>query len=150
MGKVKISILGLAKYNNGYFKSEKQSDFLIKMLEENDGHIGFNNYNNYPIFVKWDKKGITEIVEIGNTKKGVVRKLKFQRKIKGVITDSDIKEIKRLNRIIKSTQGEIDSRLKSFELGKYKDEEMLNDIIYGKRKYIDKLLKKIDAIKGLD
>jgi len=111
------SIFGLAKSNNGFFKSEKQGNFLISQMELLEGFIGEANsgYNSCPIFAKWDEKGITKIIKA--TKTGDV--VMFERKVDGALTTLEIKEIKRLERKAKSLQDEISKRQLSFDSGNY-------------------------------
>ena len=68
---IQRTILGLAKHNNGLFKSKKQKNFLINHLSK-DQVFGFANsgYNSCPYQAEWDDMGITEITKI--TKRGPV------------------------------------------------------------------------------
>ena len=111
------SIFGLAKSNNGFFKSEKQAAFLISQMSDLGGLIGHANsgYNSCPIFASWDEKGITKIIK--STKSGDV--LMFERKHQGVLTTIEIKEIKSLERKIKVIEKEIRERQLSFDDGSY-------------------------------
>lgn len=60
---IKRSIFSLAKYNNGKFKSEKQAEFLKKMLRRNEGYLGSTDTfgNSTAFFAYWDDEGITKI-----------------------------------------------------------------------------------------
>lgn len=111
------SIFGLAKSNNGFFKSEKQSKFLIEKLSDFSGCIAHANsgFNSCPIFASWDGKGITKIVK--SAKKGDV--IMFERKQEGILTSLEIKEIKRLERKIKTLENEVKERQDSFDNGSY-------------------------------
>lgn len=111
------SILSLAKSNNGFFKSEKQAQFLSSKINEFDGFIGRadSGYYSCPIFASCDKEGITKIVK--STKNGDV--LMFERAKQGVLTSLEMKEIKRLERKIKSLKKEIAEREDSFNSGRY-------------------------------
>lgn len=111
------SIFGLAKSNNGFFKSEKQAQFLSSKIDEFSGYIGHANsgYNSCPIFASYDEKGITKIIK--ETKNGDV--LMFERKKQGVLTTLEIKEIKRLERKLKALKKEIAEREDSFNSGNY-------------------------------
>ena len=115
--KISQSIFSLAKKNNGFFKSEKQGQYLIAQLSEYDGCIGHadSGYNSCPIFADWDNKGIIKIVK--SSKNGDV--IMFERKIKGTLTSLQIKEIKSYQRRIKALQKEIDDYQKSFDSGDY-------------------------------
>jgi hypothetical protein len=111
------SIFGLAKSNNGFFKSEKQLSFLIGQLERFDGLIGqaSSGYNSCPIFANWDNEGITKIVK--SSKSGDV--VMFERKVDGFLTSLEIKEIKSIERKIKTLEKEISERQVSFDNGTY-------------------------------
>lgn len=111
------SILGLTKSNNGFFKSEKQAQFLISQMESLDGCIGHadSGYNSCPIFASWDGEGITKLVK--STKNGDV--LMFERKTEGVLTALELKQIKSHERKIKALEKEINERQKSFDDGRY-------------------------------
>lgn len=89
------SVFGLAKTNNGFFKSEKQAAFLISQMEKFEGCIGYTSgYNSNPVFAKWDEKGIVEIVRHSRTKKGCTDIIMFQRSVEGFFTELQLKEIK--------------------------------------------------------
>jgi hypothetical protein len=111
------SIFALAKSNNGLFKSEKQSAFLISQLKKTDGCIGHadSGYNSCPIFASWDDKGITKIVKA--SKNGDT--LMFERKQEGVLTVLEIKRIKSLERKLKALKKEIEERQIAFDNGSY-------------------------------
>lgn len=110
------SIFTLTKYNNGFFKSEKQAAFLIDQMEKADGCIGVANsgYNQCPIFAEWDNKGITKVVK--HNKKHTVM---FERKTPGILTEPEKKEIKRLERKAKSINKDIKEFEQSFRDGSY-------------------------------
>ena len=103
------SIFGLAKNNNGFFKSEKQAKFLIQVLEERGGHVGQANsgYNQCSMFATWDEKGILEITKHRSTGKLEVM---FQRKEEGVLTVKEQKQIKSLKKRINDLEKSIERR----------------------------------------
>lgn len=75
---IEISVKGLAKNNNGFFKSEKQRDFLTDFLGKREGFIrSENGHNGYQIFCEWDNLGITKIYHI--TSKLKKTNVKFER-----------------------------------------------------------------------
>lgn len=150
------SIFGLAKSNNGFFKSEKQAAFLISQMSEFSGCIGHANsgYNSCPIFASWDEKGITKIVK--SAKNGDV--IMFERKQKGILTSLEIKEIKRLDRKIKALEKEVKERKKSFDDGNYNSSgdvttyttdmiELFNHFQNQKIQQINKLKEKVCQLK---
>jgi len=58
------SLFSLAKYNNGYFKSDKQRDFLLKMRNDGNAFIGGHNdiYGNSFFYVfHLDDLGVKKI-----------------------------------------------------------------------------------------
>lgn len=98
------SFQNLAKYNNGMFKSEKQSEFLTQYAENRNGCIGHLIANGNPVFVELDNLGILKMYYRSSTKKGYSNFAIFERAVKGELNDMQLKEIKRL-----------ESRLKKFE-----------------------------------
>ena len=59
------TLLNLSKYNNGEWKSEKQKDFLIKILEKN-GNRFFSNtvvYSDIFFIFEYNELGITKITK---------------------------------------------------------------------------------------
>lgn len=148
------SIFGLAKSNNGFFKSEKQAAFLISKMSEFGGCIGHANsvYNSCPIFASWDERGITKIVK--STKNGGV--IMFERKQEGILTSLEIKEIKRLERKIKKLEKEVKERQDSFDDGSwnssgdiitYADIERFNRFQNEKIQRINSLKEKVCQLK---
>jgi len=111
------SVFSLAKSNNGFFKSEKQSAFLIFQMSRFGGCIGHvsSGHNLCPVFANWDEKGITKIVKA--TKKGDV--LMFERKQEGVLTALETKEIKRLEKRLKQIKKEVSENSVIFLSGKW-------------------------------
>ena len=151
------SIMWLAKYNNGLFKSEKQAKFLISKIDRRSGCIGHASSGFYscPIMAHYDDKGITKLVKV--TKNGNV--LTFERKKEGVLTSLEIKEIKWLERRRKSIQKEIEEREIAFNSGNYnrsgdtstytKDEiEMYEYFQAQKRTQVLNIDKKIKSINN--
>ena len=118
---ITASILGLAKNNNGFFKSEKQSFFLISEMEKADGYVGFitSGYNSCPLFATWDEKGIIRIVKHSKTKEGCKAILTFERSVKGVLSELQLKEITYLKRKLKATEKNLKEKQTSFLDGSY-------------------------------
>ena len=59
------TLLGLAKYNNGSFKTEKQKNFLINFLKQN-GNRFFSNevmFSNIYFIFEYDQNGLTKIIK---------------------------------------------------------------------------------------
>lgn len=131
------SIFGLAKYNNGLFKSEKQRDFLISKIKQNGGLIGHSNsgYHSCPIFASYDDKGITKIVKHRSTKKGYKNEIMFTRKdemtLKKEASQAEarqMKEIKHLEEHIREMEEELKEVMKEWEKAKRQyDERGLSD-----------------------
>lgn len=86
MNNILISVYSLANKNNGFFKSEKQAQFLISELVKADCHFiewfefGYTGKEKHSrsVFVSYDDQGITEI----KTKATISGKenIKFKRK----------------------------------------------------------------------
>jgi hypothetical protein len=94
---LRMSVLGLAKNNNGIFKSEKQASFLKLMIDERDGLIGHTEHGR-PYLADYDDKGIIKIT-VGNPPE-----LYWERKEQGILRPDDIKRIKSLQREIKQLE----------------------------------------------
>jgi hypothetical protein len=139
---IKISILSLCKSNNGFFKSEKQANFLIGQLSNCDGYFGRNDsgFNTCPLFAIWDNKGILKIQK--STIKGMVTT--FERKVEGVISTLEAKQIASKNRRIKKLKKQLSERLKAFENGEYSKDEYSISLYW---KFTNRLIKQIESIK---
>ena len=111
------SIFSLAKNNNGFFKSAKQSEFLTNQLIRFDGFIGHadSGYNTCAIFANWDKEGILKIVK--STKNGDV--VMFERKQANQLTVLEVKKIKKLEKSLKALKKEINDNQNIFDSGYY-------------------------------
>jgi chromosome segregation ATPase len=98
------SIYGLAKNNNGYFKSPAQAQFLKGQLDRRDGVVGSGNTygNSHTDFAEYDDKGIIKIerhlATTGNSK------IIFQRKEGTNLTQADEKNIRFYKRKIKELE----------------------------------------------
>jgi len=111
------SVFGLAKNNNGFFKSEKQAAFLISQMNRFGGYFGSvsSGHNSCPVFANWDEKGITKIIK--SSKKGDV--VMFERKKDGILTSLETKEIKRLEKRLKQIKKEVAENSVIFLSGKW-------------------------------
>ena len=109
----------LANKKNGFFVSKKQAEFLTKYAAERDGCIGHLNANRNPVFVELDNSGITKMYYQSCTKKGYSDVSIFERTVKGELNDMQIKEIKRLERIITKIQKEFKIHADAFADGSY-------------------------------
>lgn len=114
---IQKSIFSLAKTNNGFFKSEKQADFLINQMKQTDGCIGHYNsgYNSCPIFSEWDNEGITKITKKGKNKETIV----FERKQEGILTAFEVQELKSIKRKINALEKQVSERIESYNNGSY-------------------------------
>jgi hypothetical protein len=153
---IQISILSLSKKNNGYFKSEKQAEFLIDQLKKKQGYFGSfsSGYYSCPLFATWDGKGIIKTQK--STKTGMVTL--FERKVEGVISALDAKRIKSLERKLKKEEKWLNDRVIEFDSGNYNstgdtstyDESLIINYCYWnnmKRDSINNLRKKISELK---
>lgn len=144
---IALSVLSLAKNNNGYFKSDKQRDFLIGKLKQVDGVIGNTEAGN-PIIAQYDNEGITKIWR--HKTKTQPDKVMFTRKVAGAAIDK--KDEKQFNKVAAGSQATIDS-IKA-DIDRYKKElvdfkaakskiEASNDPLY--KSMLDTLQARIDA-----
>jgi len=106
--KIKITVLSLCKNNNGYFKSEKQADFLISQLEKYDGHIGCNDsgFHKCPLSATWDVDGIIKTSK--HTKNG--RVTVWERRVDGVLSETGKKLLKKRKRKLNELNKQLVSR----------------------------------------
>ena len=132
---IQNSILSLTKKSNGYFKSGKQKDFLVKQLKMSQGYFGaFNSgYHKCPLFATWDDKGIIKTSK--STVNGMVTL--FERKVDGVVSELETKNRKKIKRKIKKLQKQLLERQTEFETIGYSG----NINVYWK--YTNKLIKEI-------
>lgn len=114
---ITASILGLTKNNNGFFKSEKQADFLINQLNKSFGFIGISDsgYNSCPIFAKWDNEGIVELSKDSKSGRLVI----FERKIEGKLTVIEEAQLKSNKRALKKLESKLSQKVSAFIDGSY-------------------------------
>lgn len=114
---VSSSFASLVKSNNGFFKSDKQAEFLLNQCSENvycsQAITKFRSW--YSMIYFCDAKGVTKVEK--NTSTGLT--VVWERAAEGQVSMQDAKEIKRLQRLIKQDQKSIESRTKSMEAGSY-------------------------------
>lgn len=135
---LKMSVLGLCKYNNGMFKSEKQASFLKSMMDQKNGLVGHTEHGR-PYFAEYDDNGITKIT-VGTRPP----ELYWERKVQGILRPVDIKTIKSFQRKIKVLEKEIASREAGLKDGSYIDKY---GVIDEKKQLIQKYK---DAIKKIE
>lgn len=119
MNSIYKSFQYLANKKNGLFVSEKQAEFLTKYAAERDGCIGYLHANRNPVFVGLDNLGITKMYYQSSTKKGYSDVLIFERTVKGELNAMQIKEIKRLERIVAKVKKEFQIHADAFADGSY-------------------------------
>lgn len=118
------SIFSLLKKNNGKFKSEKQSDFLITQLKMHTGVLGYVNNGKIknPIFVEYDKYGITKLLKklTGSNMIEII----FERNAQSELHPKDVIMLKKIESILIEQQpketitNKKQYRLSTYELAK--------------------------------
>lgn len=118
------SIFSLLKKNNGKFKSEKQSDFLITQLKMHTGFLGYVNNGKIknPIFVEYDKYGITKLLKklTGSNMIEII----FERNAQSELHPKDVIMLKKIESILIEQQpketitNKKQYRLSTYELAK--------------------------------
>lgn len=117
MSNIQASLNSLIKYNNGYFKSEKQAKFLLSMLEDNNTFLsGFNGYTML-IQYAFDDKGITLKTKTSQTT-GKTEEV-WGRKVDGVLSVAELQIVKNLTKQLKKVKTSYDKAVKSFNDGSY-------------------------------
>lgn len=146
---LQVSILSLAKNNNGFFKSEKQASFIISQLDQNEdcfGHVS-SGYNSCPLFAEYDAKGITRIYK--QTVRGSVTT--FERAVEGKLNSVQQKEVNSLKRRLNKLKKDLDRKVNSFESGNYNssgDKSTYDDyMIELYNKTTDRLRESINSLK---
>lgn len=76
---LRISVFRLANFNNGYFKSRKQCNYVKPQLDRVNGVVGYDDGTNSSVYyyVDYDDTGIKEIKYRSKNKKEYT--VKFQR-----------------------------------------------------------------------
>lgn len=104
-----VTIYGLVKNNQGYFKSDAQATYIKSKLDATAGIIDSGEVygNSYNTFTEFDDKGITKIyTQAGKTNKLTV---KWERKQEGVLSQADQKAVRYYKREIKKLENSIAS-----------------------------------------
>lgn len=105
------SIESLIATNNGFFKSEKQANFLISQLEKEEGNIqvGSTYGNGFMITYFHDEKGITKKDQYNyKTSKTIVL---WERVVDGVLSIQQEKKLKILKRKLNKAKKDLKARL---------------------------------------
>lgn len=114
MDAIRNSVLSLCTTNNGFFKSEKQKQYLISELEESCGIIGFPTmYSNQAKMVaEWDDAGITMVKVVGKTTRVKFERLSdeaWETELKNRQFNNTLKvRINMINKFIDSLMKEVD------------------------------------------
>lgn len=143
------SIESLIATNNGFFKSEKQADFLISQLSKEDGNIqvGSTYGNGFMITYLFDDKGITKKEQYNyKTSKTVVL---WERVIEGKLSVQQEKELKKLKSKLNKARKSLKSRIEGrAEYGDYINQ--VADSFTGDKDEFCKWLEKLneDGIKS--
>lgn len=112
----------LVKTNNGTFKSEKQANFLLSKCNLDQKFID-DTPKDAVMFYLCDGTGVVS-VERYSLKTGKTKK-EWERKVTGILSVQDQKEIKRLRRLLAQTEETIAKRNAAFADGEYEGEESL-------------------------
>ena len=117
MSNIKLSLNSLIKNNNGFFKSKKQADFLLSILNDNNVFVsvayGYTVLSTY----HFDDKGIT--LKTKTSVKTNKTEEEWSRKLEGILSVEEQQIVKRLTKQLKSVKKEHASRLKSYNEGSY-------------------------------
>ena len=119
MGTIAQSFANLVKTNNGFFKSAAQANFLLSQSSYEYVSCGSVMGNSFNMHYTCDDRGVTMVRKYTKAKGFATT---WERKVEGVVSLQDAKEIKRLLRLVKSTTASIVSRQASWDSGKYASE----------------------------
>ena len=109
------SIYTLAKYNNGYFKSPTQAQFLKQQIDLRNGVVGSHEMygNSVSVNVEYDNRGITKIyTHSSKTNRDVV---KFTRKSDEEFSDLKATQIDNANKNFLDTISTYEKQIKEIE-----------------------------------
>lgn len=117
MADIGTSLTSLVKSNNGYFKSEKQSAFLLSQCDNGEFCAGGSVWgSSYQIWYECDAKGVVNVKKQTHAK-GLM--LQWERVEEGKMAIQDSKEFKRLVRLLKGYVKSIEGRQASWDAGTY-------------------------------
>ena len=119
MSDVAKSFASLVKNNNGLFKSDAQAKFLLSQCQEKNVYMTMSSVyrNSYTLFYRCDSRGVVS-VEKYLPGKGTHEAV-WERSGEGKETVQDTKEIKRIQREIKSLEKAIANRQAAWQRGEY-------------------------------
>lgn len=117
MSNIQLSLNSLVKNNNGFFKSQKQADFLLSVLNDNNVFASVAYGHTILITYHFDDKGIT--LKTKTSVKTNKTTEEWSRKVEGILSVEEQQIVKRLNKQLKSVKKEYASRLKSYNDGSY-------------------------------
>lgn len=124
MNSIHASLENLIKTNNGFFKSEKQAEFLLHELKKEYGNVFTATLfgNSVVLTYKFDDKGITEKTNMSIKKQS--EKVVWAR-TGDFLSCTAKKKISALKREIKKLEKSIDDRNTAYAAGQYKGMEDL-------------------------
>ena len=105
------SVESLIATNNGFFKSQKQADFLTSMLSKEYGNISIGSTygNGFMITYLFDEKGITKKEQYNyKTSKTIFL---WERVVEGKLSIQDEKLLKTLKRRLSKAEKSLKSRI---------------------------------------
>jgi hypothetical protein len=125
MSAVAQSFANLVKTNNGLFKSPAQAAFLLSQCTDNEYTASGTVYGKgYTLFYTCDDMGVVK-VQKQTVAKGLTTQ--WERVTEGQVSTQDLKEIKRIKRMIKQTELSMASRTLAREQGQYPNELLFKE-----------------------
>lgn len=116
MDTIAQSFANLVKTNNGFFKSAAQANFLLSQSSYDYVSCGSVMGNSFNMHYACDDKGVT-LVRKYTKAKGFATT--WERKVEGVVSLQDAKEIKHLTRLVKGVEKSIAGRQVAMDNGTY-------------------------------
>lgn len=119
MNNIQASLENLISTNNGLFKSESQAQFLLSEMKKEFGNVFVTSVygNSVKLTYIFDETGIIEKTNT-SVKKGT-ETLVWKRKVQGVLSIDEAKQLKHIKKSIKDLKKSIERRDACYANGEY-------------------------------
>lgn len=124
MNNLQMSLENLIATNNGLFKSDAQAKFLLSEIKKEFGNVFVTSVygNSVKLTYIYDNTGIVEKTNT-SVKKGT-QTVVWKRKVQGVLSIDEAKQLKHIKKSIKDLKKSIEVRDAAYANGEYKFESL--------------------------
>lgn len=121
------SFAALVRFNNGFFKSEKQAAFLRSFLnaDQQVEDLYMTRAVSQRITYTCDERGVVRVEKLNVASARAKTRVTWEREEAGVITAQTAAEIKRLRRLLRDFEERLTSRDVAYAAGEYTAGESL-------------------------